>query len=98
MSTPAAPSVLFLCVRNAGRSQMAAAFLTHLAGDKVQVRSAGSVDDLPCQVQRVEVKQSARQLTKRSVVVCWMVERDGRTVDVTPRTGRLRTAAAPRPA
>jgi arsenate reductase (thioredoxin) len=36
------PSVLFVCVRNAGRSQMAAAFLTHLAGDRVQVRSAGS--------------------------------------------------------
>jgi arsenate reductase (thioredoxin) len=34
--------VLFVCVHNAGRSQMAAAFLTHLAGDKVQVRSAGS--------------------------------------------------------
>ncbi|PKW12474.1 Protein-tyrosine-phosphatase [Streptomyces sp. 1222.5] len=42
MTTPAAPSVLFVCVHNAGRSQMAAAFLTHLAGDKVQVRSAGS--------------------------------------------------------
>ncbi|MFF5015368.1 arsenate reductase ArsC [Streptomyces sp. NPDC001165] len=43
MSTPAErPSVLFVCVHNAGRSQMAAAFLTHLAGDRVQVRSAGS--------------------------------------------------------
>jgi len=37
-----APSVLFVCVHNAGRSQMAAAFLSHLAGDRVQVRSAGS--------------------------------------------------------
>ena len=36
------PSVLFVCVHNAGRSQMAAAFLTHLAGDRVEVRSAGS--------------------------------------------------------
>ncbi|GAA0956109.1 arsenate reductase ArsC [Actinocorallia libanotica] len=36
------PSVLFVCVHNAGRSQMAAAFLAHLAGDKVEVRSAGS--------------------------------------------------------
>ncbi|WP_433600138.1 arsenate reductase ArsC [Nocardia sp. CA-135953] len=36
------PSVLFVCVHNAGRSQMAAAFLTHLAGDLVEVRSAGS--------------------------------------------------------
>lgn len=42
MSTPAVPSVLFVCVHNAGRSQMAAAFLTHLGGDQVQVRSAGS--------------------------------------------------------
>lgn len=43
MSTPATrPSVLFVCVHNAGRSQMGAAFLTHLAGDRVEVRSAGS--------------------------------------------------------
>jgi arsenate reductase (thioredoxin) len=43
VSTPSArPSVLFVCVHNAGRSQMAAAFLTHLAGDRIEVRSAGS--------------------------------------------------------
>ncbi|WP_037575036.1 arsenate reductase ArsC [Phaeacidiphilus oryzae] len=36
-------SVLFVCVHNAGRSQMAAGFLGHLAGDRVEVRSAGSV-------------------------------------------------------
>ena len=36
------PSVLFVCIHNAGRSQMAAAFLTHLGRDQVQVRSAGS--------------------------------------------------------
>lgn len=36
------PSVLFVCVHNAGRSQMAAGWLRHLAGDKVEVRSAGS--------------------------------------------------------
>ena len=35
-------TVLFVCVHNAGRSQMAAAFLTHLAGDRIEVRSAGS--------------------------------------------------------
>ncbi|MYY13189.1 phosphotyrosine protein phosphatase [Streptomyces sp. SID4919] len=34
--------MLFVCVHNAGRSQMAAAFLTHLAGGRVEVRSAGS--------------------------------------------------------
>jgi arsenate reductase len=39
---PDKPSVLFVCVHNAGRSQMAAAYLTHLAGDTVEVRSAGS--------------------------------------------------------
>ncbi|CEL07102.1 arsenate reductase ArsC [Aspergillus thermomutatus] len=36
------PSVLFVCVHNAGRSQMAAGYLTHLAGDTIEVRSAGS--------------------------------------------------------
>ena len=36
------PSVLFVCVHNAGRSQMAAGFLHHLAGDRIEVRSAGS--------------------------------------------------------
>ncbi|WP_049558682.1 arsenate reductase ArsC [Nonomuraea sp. SBT364] len=36
------PSVLFVCVHNAGRSQMAAGWLTHLAGDRIEVRSAGS--------------------------------------------------------
>ncbi|WP_181764476.1 arsenate reductase ArsC [Streptomyces albidus (ex Kaewkla and Franco 2022)] len=39
---PEKPSVLFVCVHNAGRSQMAAAWLKHLAGDRVEVRSAGS--------------------------------------------------------
>lgn len=37
------PSVLFVCVHNAGRSQMAAGFLTHLGGGRVEVRSAGSI-------------------------------------------------------
>ncbi len=36
------PTVLFVCVHNAGRSQMAAGWLRHLAGDAVDVRSAGS--------------------------------------------------------
>ncbi|MEV8511658.1 arsenate reductase ArsC [Dactylosporangium sp. NPDC051484] len=36
------PTVLFVCVHNAGRSQMAAGWLRHLAGDTVEVRSAGS--------------------------------------------------------
>jgi protein-tyrosine-phosphatase len=39
---PDRPTVLFVCVHNAGRSQMAAGFLQHLAGDRIDVRSAGS--------------------------------------------------------
>ncbi|MEU7035610.1 arsenate reductase ArsC [Streptomyces sp. NPDC046237] len=42
MTAPLA-SVLFVCVHNAGRSQMAAGFLNHLAGDRIEVRSAGSI-------------------------------------------------------
>ncbi|WP_068278030.1 arsenate reductase ArsC [Aldersonia kunmingensis] len=38
----AAPSVLFVCIHNAGRSQMAAGFLRAFGGEHVQVRSAGS--------------------------------------------------------
>jgi arsenate reductase len=37
------PSALFVCVHNAGRSQMAAGFLRHLSGGRVEVRSAGSL-------------------------------------------------------
>ena len=36
------PTVLFVCVHNAGRSQMAAGWLQHLAGDRIEVLSAGS--------------------------------------------------------
>jgi arsenate reductase len=36
------PSVLFVCIHNAGRSQMAAGLLQHLAGDRIEVRSAGT--------------------------------------------------------
>lgn len=42
MSESNIPEVLFVCVHNAGRSQMAAALLAHHAGDRVRVRSAGS--------------------------------------------------------
>jgi len=37
------PTVLFVCVHNAGRSQMAAGYLRHLGGDRVEVLSAGSM-------------------------------------------------------
>jgi arsenate reductase len=42
MAPPALPTVLFVCVHNAGRSQMAAGFLQAAAGDRVRVVSAGS--------------------------------------------------------
>jgi arsenate reductase (thioredoxin) len=42
MTTPR-PSVLFVCVHNAGRSQMAAGYLRSLSGNKIEVRSAGSL-------------------------------------------------------
>ncbi len=38
----AKPAVLFVCVHNAGRSQMAAGWLSHVAGDRIEVSSAGS--------------------------------------------------------
>jgi protein-tyrosine-phosphatase len=41
--TDTTPSVLFVCVHNAGRSQMAAGFLRAIAGDRIDVRSAGSM-------------------------------------------------------
>ena len=43
MTDTTRPSVLFVCVHNAGRSQMAAGFLTALSGGAVEVRSAGSL-------------------------------------------------------
>jgi arsenate reductase (thioredoxin) len=43
VSRPDVPGVLFVCVHNAGRSQMAAGWLQALAGDAVEVRSAGSL-------------------------------------------------------
>ena len=43
MTAPHTPSVLFVCVHNAGRSQMAAGFLREIAGDRIEVRSAGSM-------------------------------------------------------
>ena len=39
----ATPTVLFVCVHNAGRSQMAAGFVRAIAGDRIEVRSAGSI-------------------------------------------------------
>ncbi|MEX2982339.1 arsenate reductase ArsC [Streptomyces sp. C36] len=53
------PSVLFVCVHNAGRSQMGAAFLTHLGGDRVEVRSAGSA---PAETVNPAVVEAMREV------------------------------------
>jgi protein-tyrosine-phosphatase len=52
-------SVLFVCVHNAGRSQMAAGYLKHLAGDRVEVRSAGT--DPGAQVNPAAVEAMAEE-------------------------------------
>lgn len=52
-------SVLFVCVHNAGRSQMAAGYLKHLAGDRVEVRSAGT--DPGTQVNPAAVEAMAEE-------------------------------------
>jgi arsenate reductase len=55
MPTADKPTILFVCVHNAGRSQMAAALTTLIAGDRVDVRSAGSApaEDVHPNVRRV---------------------------------------------
>jgi arsenate reductase len=58
------PEVLFVCVQNAGRSQMAAAILRHLAGDAVRVRTAGSA---PANAVRSAV---VRALDEIGVSIC----------------------------
>lgn len=57
MTTTDKPSVLFVCVHNAGRSQMAAGFLSALSGGAVEVRSAGSAP--AAQVNPVAVEAMA---------------------------------------
>lgn len=51
------PTVLFVCVHNAGRSQMAAGYLTAMAGDRVRVLSAGSAPKDSINPQAVAVMQ-----------------------------------------
>jgi protein-tyrosine-phosphatase len=49
------PAVLFLCVHNAGRSQMAAGWLRHLAGEAVEVFSGGSDPGIEVNAAAIEV-------------------------------------------
>ena len=57
------PTVLFVCVHNAGRSQMAAGFLSHLAGDAIEVRSAGSAPADTINPAAVEAMAGPRRYT-----------------------------------
>ncbi|QLE75137.1 arsenate reductase ArsC [Streptomyces rectiverticillatus] len=59
MSESRKPSVLFVCVHNAGRSQMGAAFLTHLGAGRVEVRSAGSA---PAETVNPAVVEAMREV------------------------------------
>jgi protein-tyrosine-phosphatase len=63
------PSVLFVCVHNAGRSQIAAGYLNHLAGGRIDVRSAGSepadkINPMAVQAMAEEGIDIAAQQTK----------------------------------
>jgi arsenate reductase (thioredoxin) len=63
------PTVLFVCIHNAGRSQMAAGFLTALAGDRLEVWSAGSepadrVNPVAVEAMREEGIDLAREQPK----------------------------------
>ena len=78
----AVPSVLFVCVHNAGRSQMAAGWLIHLAGERVEVRSAGSAPKDAVNPAAVEAMaevgidistQSPKVLTVDAVQACDVV-------------------------
>src|SRR5579859_893741 len=69
---PNRPTVLFVCVHNAGRSQMAAGFLQHLAGDRVRVLSGGTspadlINPIATQAMAergIDVSQRAPQLLR----------------------------------
>lgn len=76
MTTPAdgataKPTVLFVCVHNAGRSQMAAGYLQHLAGDRVQVLSAGSqpADQINAVAVRAMLEEGIDIATERPKVL-----------------------------
>ena len=78
----AVPSVLFVCVHNAGRSQMAAGWLSHLAGERVEVRSAGSAPKDAVNPAAVEAMaevgidistRSPQALTRDAVQACDVV-------------------------
>ena len=73
-TTAGVPTVLFLCVHNAGRSQMAAGWLRHLAGDRVDVRSGGSAPAAQLNPAAVAVMQEAGIDIARQQPAAWTEE------------------------
>ena len=86
----ARPTVLFVCVHNAGRSQMAAGWLSRLAGDTVEVRSAGSepAEQInPVTVVR-QVREEIRQRASRPFSPsCYPAPHSGLIADAPCLTG-----------
>ncbi len=79
------PVILFLCVHNAGRSQMAAAFARHLGGERVEVLSAGSdpgnalnpaivsvMDEVGLDISKEQPKVITDEMAQRADVVVTM--------------------------
>ena len=74
------PSVLFVCVHNAGRSQMAAAYVEALGGGHVEVRSAGSapadqVNPAAVEAMSGEFGIKYRPMSQRNAAWCCMGSR-----------------------
>jgi protein-tyrosine-phosphatase len=82
------PQVLFVCVHNAGRSQMAASLLSHYADDRVEVRSAGSApaDSLNPAVVAV-MREAGIDLTGESPKLLTTADVEGSDVVITMGCG-----------
>lgn len=75
------PTVLLVCVHNAGRSQMAAGFLRHMAGDRIRVLSAGSEPAGRINASAVEaMKEKGIDISDRTPAL--LSESDVRAADV----------------
>ena len=80
------PGVLFLCVHNAGRSQMGAGWLRHLAGDRIRVLSAGSAPSEAMNPTAVEAMAEAGVVISSNRPQLW-TEAMVRDVDVVVSMG-----------
>jgi arsenate reductase (thioredoxin) len=88
MTAAAKPSVLFVCVHNAGRSQMAAGFLRQLAGDAVEVRSAGSQPaDQINPIAVVAMKEAGIDITDQKPRILTPEDSEASTVVITMGCG-----------